>query len=77
MKWIILFTKHDLFTKCCMMGWEKTHPEKKKKLKQKTVFSQSFVVIYKAFYLDVAQGHMKGAPNETRTHSCGFASRAC
>ena len=26
--------------------------------------------IYKAFCLDVAQGHMKGAPNETRTHSC-------
>ena len=30
-----------------------------------------------AFCLDVAQGHMKGAPNETRTHSCRFASRAC
>ena len=29
------------------------------------------------FCLDVAQGHMKGAPNETRTHSCRFASRAC
>ena len=29
------------------------------------------------FYLDVAQGHMKGAPNETQTHSCRFASRAC
>ena len=28
-------------------------------------------------YLDVAQGHMKGAPNETQTHSCRFASRAC
>ena len=34
-------------------------------------------VIYKAFCLDVAQGHMKGAPNETRNHSCRFASRAC
>ena len=33
--------------------------------------------IYKAFCVDVAQGHMKGAPNETRTHSCRFASRAC
>ena len=31
----------------------------------------------KLFCLDVAQGHMKGAPNETRTHSCRFASRAC
>ena len=30
-----------------------------------------------AFCLDVAQGHMKEAPNETRTHSCRFASRAC
>ena len=29
------------------------------------------------FCLDVAQGHMKGAPNETRTHSCRFSSRAC
>ena len=28
------------------------------------------VEIYQAFCLDVAQGHMKGAPNETRTHSC-------
>ena len=36
-----------------------------------------FMEIYKAFYLDVAQDHMKGAPNETRTHSCRFASRAC
>ena len=35
------------------------------------------VVIYLAFCLDLAQGHMKGAPNETRTHSCRFASRAC
>ena len=33
--------------------------------------------IYQAFCLDVAQGHMKGAPNETQTHSCRFASRAC
>ena len=33
--------------------------------------------IYYAFCLDVAQGHMKGAPNETRTHSCTFASQAC
>ena len=24
--------------------------------------------IYLAFCLDVAQGHMEGAPNETRTH---------
>ena len=35
------------------------------------------VVIYWAFCLDVAQGLMKGVPNETRTHSCRFASRAC
>ncbi len=27
------------------------------------------VVIYKAFCLDEAQGHMNGAPKETRTHS--------
>ena len=26
------------------------------------------------FCLDVAQGHIKGAPNETRTHSCRFAN---
>ena len=30
-----------------------------------------------SFCSDVAQGQMKGAPNETRTHSCRFASRAC
>ena len=29
-----------------------------------------YMEIYQAFCLDVAQGHMKGAPNETRTHSC-------
>ena len=29
-----------------------------------------------SFCLDVAQGHMKGAPNETRTRSWRFASRA-
>ena len=34
-------------------------------------------VIYKAFCFDVAQGRMNGAPNETRTHSCRFASLAC
>ena len=35
------------------------------------------VVIYKALCFDVAQGRMNGAPNETRTHSCRFASLAC
>ena len=34
-------------------------------------------VIYKALCFDVAQGLMNGAPNETRTHSCRFASLAC
>ena len=34
-------------------------------------------VIYKALCFDVAQGQMNGAPNETRTHSCRFASLAC
>ena len=40
-------------------------------------FLNSEVVIYLAFCLDLAQGHMKGIPNETRTHSCRFASRDC
>ena len=31
-------------------------------------------VIYKVFSLDVAQGHMNEAPNETRNHLCRFAS---
>ena len=35
------------------------------------------VVIYKAFCLDVAQGHINGAPNETRTFLCRFASLVC
>ena len=35
------------------------------------------VVIYSAFFLDVAQGHMNGAPNETQTHLCMFASQVC
>ena len=34
-------------------------------------------VIYKALCFDVAQGQMNGAPNETRTHLCRFASLAC
>ena len=35
------------------------------------------IVIYKALCFDVAQGRMYGAPNETRTHSCRFASLDC
>ena len=35
------------------------------------------LLIYKALCFDVAQGRMNGAPNETRTHSCRFASPAC
>ena len=35
------------------------------------------LVIYKALCFDVAQGRMNGAPNETRTHSCRFASLVC
>ena len=38
---------------------------------------RDLVVIYKALCFDVAQGRMNGAPNETRTHSCRFASLAC
>ena len=34
-------------------------------------------VIYEALCFDVAQGRLNGAPNETRTHSCRFASQAC
>ena len=35
------------------------------------------LVIYEAFCFDAAQGRMNGVPNETRTHSCRFASLAC
>ena len=34
------------------------------------------LVIYKVLCFDVAQGRMNGAPNETRTHTCRFASLA-
>ena len=34
-------------------------------------------VIYEALCFDAAQGRMNRAPNETRTHSCRFASQAC
>ena len=34
-------------------------------------------VIYEAVCFDVAQDQMNGEPNETRTHSCRFASLAC
>ena len=43
----------------------------------KTYLFDPSMEIYLAFCLDVAQGPMKGAPNETRTHSCRVASRAC
>ena len=36
-----------------------------------------YEVIYKAFCLDVAQGCMNGAPNETQTNSWEFPSLAC
>ena len=32
------------------------------------------VVIYEGLYFGLAQGQMNGVPNETRTHSCWFAS---
>ena len=38
---------------------------------------ENAVVIYEALCFDVAQGQMNGAPNETRTHSCRFASQVC
>ena len=34
------------------------------------------IVIYKAFYLDVTQGHLIGAPNKKRTHLWRLASLA-
>ena len=41
------------------------------------IASGSTVVIYEGLYFDLAQGQMNGAPNETRTHSCRFASLTC
>ena len=35
------------------------------------------IVIYEALCFDTAQGRMNGAPKETRTHSCRFASLTC
>ena len=34
-------------------------------------------LINEGLYFDLAQGQMNGAPNETRTHSCRFASLTC
>ena len=60
--------------------------KKKKKKKKKKILRLKMIsgerkregeVIYKALCFDVAQGQMNGAPNETRTHSCRFASLAC
>ena len=44
---------------------------------KKRYTQHSAKVIYKALCFDVAQGRINGAPNETRTHSCRFASLAC
>ena len=41
------------------------------------IYMYVYIVIYKALCFDVAQGRKNGAPNETRTHSCTFASLAC
>ena len=41
------------------------------------LYSDIVIVIYEALCFDVAQGRMNGAPNETRTHACRFASQAC
>ena len=35
------------------------------------------IVIYKALCFNVAQGRLTGAPSETQTHLCRFASLAC
>ena len=42
-----------------------------------TLVCSHLVVIYEGLYFDLAQGQMNGAPNETRTHSCRFASLTC
>ena len=39
--------------------------------------TNTLIVIYEALCFVVAQGRMNGAPNETRTHSCRFASQGC
>ena len=39
--------------------------------------NDKIVVIYKAFYLDVAQGRMNGAHNETQIHSQRFTNLVC
>ena len=44
---------------------------------QKNFHGIKYIVIYEALCFNVAQGRMNGAPNETRTHSCRFASQAC
>ena len=41
------------------------------------IYRYLYILIYKALCFDVAKGRMNGAPNETRTHSCRFASLAC
>ena len=63
-----------------------TSPLHTSRMRQSQFFMQSLaglnsprlaaIVIYKALCFDVAQGQMNGAPNETRTHSCRFASQA-
>ena len=39
---------------------------------QVVAFVREHFVIYKAFYLDLVQGYMNGAPKETWTHSSKF-----
>ena len=63
-------------------GKRNTSQLKFKKKQRKTVTTLMMLykdtkVIYEGLYFDLAQGQMNGAPNETRTHSCRFASLTC
>ena len=66
--WLIRYTK---FLK------EGTHKNRSESRSYTLPFPPSLlVVIYKAFCLDVAQGHVNGVPNETQTYLWRFASLA-
>ena len=40
-------------------------------------YNSLITVIYEALCVDVEQGRINGAVNETQTHSCGFVNLAC
>ena len=66
----------DIFSKYIDAMWKPRNLVYKLEVESPYPFPTT-IVIYEGLYFNLAQGQMNGAPNETRTHSCRFASLTC